>query len=230
MQYMPTHSMLGREASSKRDAVLYTHLRGDKVRCDLCHRRCVIPEGDRGVCGTRQNEGGTLYTLVYGNLSALESRPIEIKPFFHYWPGSTALTFSTWSCNFDCVWCQNHNLSKTAPQPAKSSSYSPEKIMEMAVRGGDDGLCSSFQEPTVLTEWNLQTFRLASERELYCCYVSNGYMTDEALHMLARAGQRVEKRRLSRVGISSQSDRGFHLSMIQPLPQYNQPHCFAKSA
>ncbi len=134
------------------------------------------------------NLKGTLYTLVYGDLSALESRPIEIKPFFHYWPGSTALTFSTWSCNFDCVWCQNHHLSKTAPQPAKSSFYSPEKIVEMAIRGGDDGLCSSFQEPTVLTEWNLQAFRLGSERGLYCCYVSNGYMTLEALRLLREAG------------------------------------------
>ncbi len=170
------------------EALLYRKLPHDKVECTLCERRCVINPGQKGFCKTRMNIGGKLYTLVYGDLSALESRPIEIKPFFHYWPGSTALTYSTWSCNFDCIWCQNHHLSKTAPQPANSSRYSPEKIVEMAVRGGDDGLCASFQEPTVLTEWNLEAFRLASDRGLYCCYVSNGYMTLEALRLLRAAG------------------------------------------
>jgi len=170
------------------EALLYKKLPHDKVECSLCERRCVIHPGQKGFCETRMNIGGKLYTLVYGDLSALESRPIEIKSFFHYWPGSTALTFSTWSCNFDCVWCQNHHLSKTAPQLAKSSCHSPEKVVEMAARGGDDGLCSSFQEPTVLTEWNLEAFRLGSQSGLYCCYVSNGYMTLEALRLLREAG------------------------------------------
>ncbi len=170
------------------EALLYKKLGRDNVRCGLCERRCLIPLNEKGFCKTKMNIGGRLYTLVYGDLSALESRPIEIKPFFHYWPGSTALTFSTWSCNFDCIWCQNHHLSKTAPKPAKSSYHSSEKIVEMAVRGGIDGLCSSFQEPTVLTEWNLRAFRLGSERGLYCCYVSNGYMTLEALRLLREAG------------------------------------------
>lgn len=174
--------------STVREALLYKKLRRDKVKCSLCERRCVILPGNRGVCKTRINIDGTLYTLVYGNLSALESRPIEIKPFFHYWPGSTALTFSTWSCNFDCIWCQNHHLSKTAPNPANAGSYAPEKIVQMAKRFGDEGLCASFQEPTLLTEWVLPLFKLAHERGLYCCYVSNGYMTTEALELLKESG------------------------------------------
>ena len=89
------------------EALLYEKLHDDKVRCGLCERKCLISPGQKGFCKTRLNVDGKLYTLVYGDLSALESRPIEIKPFFHYWPGSTALTFSTWSCNFNCIWCQN---------------------------------------------------------------------------------------------------------------------------
>jgi pyruvate formate lyase activating enzyme len=58
------------------------------------------------------NIDGKLYTLVYRDINALESRPIEIKPFFHFYPGSSALTFSTWSCNFTCPWCQNFHLSR----------------------------------------------------------------------------------------------------------------------
>ncbi len=134
------------------------------------------------------NVDGKLYTLVYGDLSALESRPIEIKPFFHYWPGSTALTFSTWSCNFDCIWCQNHRLSKTKPDPASSSCCPPEKIVETALHGNDDGLCVSFQEPTILTDWVVPVFQMGREKGLYCCYVSNGYMTLETLRLLRESG------------------------------------------
>ncbi len=134
------------------------------------------------------NADGKLYTLVYGDLSALESRPIEIKPFFHYWPGSTALTFSTWSCNFNCVWCQNHHLSKTEPNPMKSSSFPPEEIVKQALLGRDEGLCASFQEPTILTEWVTPLFKMGQEKGLYCCFVSNGYMTLEALTLLKEAG------------------------------------------
>jgi len=171
-----------------REAVLYEKLADGKVRCGLCERRCTIPPDMKGYCKTRINLDGKLYTLVYGDLSALESRPIEIKPFFHYWPGSTALTFSTWSCNFSCVWCQNFHLSTTEPNPKSTVFHSPEKIVKMALRFGDEGLCASFQEPTLLTEWALDLFRLGKAEGLYCCYVSNGYMTLEALKLLKEAG------------------------------------------
>jgi pyruvate formate lyase activating enzyme len=171
-----------------REALLYEKLHDEKVRCGLCERRCLISCSQKGFCKTRLNIDGKLYTLVYGDLSALESRPIEIKPFFHYWPNSTALTFSTWSCNFNCVWCQNHNLSKTEPNPAKSRYYQPEKIVSDALRRGDNGLCVSFQEPTVLTDWVIPLFGMGRKKGLYCCYVSNGYMTLEALKLLKESG------------------------------------------
>jgi pyruvate formate lyase activating enzyme len=167
----------------------YEKLGNGKVKCSLCERRCEIAEGKTGFCRTRRNIGGKLYTLVYGDISAVESRPIEIKPFFHYWPGSTSLTFSTWSCNFDCVWCQNFHLSKVAPKPVKAVYYPPEKIVELALAYGDAGLCASFQEPTLLTEWAIRVFSLDKSKGIrYCCYVSNGYMTFEALKALWEAG------------------------------------------
>lgn len=170
------------------EAILYERLANDQVRCGLCERRCTIPESHKGFCGTRLNLEGKLYTIVYGNLSVLESRPIEIKPFFHYWPGSTALTFSTWSCNFNCIWCQNHNLSRTLPTPFTNQYHAPEEIIAQALHLHENGLCASFQEPTILTDWAVPLFRQASKRRLYCCYVSNGYMTLEALKLLKDAG------------------------------------------
>ncbi|MEM1515188.1 MAG: AmmeMemoRadiSam system radical SAM enzyme [Thermoproteota archaeon] len=171
-----------------RESIFYRRSSSDKVECILCERRCRMAPGEYGFCRTRLNIGGKIYTLVYGSLSAIESRPIEIKPFFHYWPGSTALTYSTWSCNFLCPWCQNWTLSRRTPSPENKKYYSPEEIVSLAIKYGDEGLCSSFQEPTLLTDWNIDAFRIGCGRGLYACYVSNGYMTLEALKILRESG------------------------------------------
>ncbi|RLG58556.1 MAG: AmmeMemoRadiSam system radical SAM enzyme [Candidatus Hydrothermarchaeota archaeon] len=170
-----------------REAKLYKKIK-DKVQCNLCERRCLISEGEKGFCKTRVNIKGKLYTLVYGDISAIESRPIEIKPFFHFYPGSSALTFSTWSCNFACPWCQNWRLSGTEPNPERAKFVSPKEIVKKALLYGDSGLCVSFQEPTLLFEFCLQVFKLAKEKNLYNTFVSNGYMSLEALKMLRDAG------------------------------------------
>jgi len=161
---------------------------GDGLRCSLCERRCRIAEGRWGYCGTRVNVGGELYTVVYGDLSAIESRPIEIKPFYHYWPSSTSTTISTFSCTFSCPWCQNFHLSQVKPNPFSASYFPLEEVIAFAEAWGDEGISVSFQEPTLLTDYAIDLFRLASERGLYSCYVSNGYMTLEALEALKEAG------------------------------------------
>lgn len=171
-----------------REAIFYEKLKNGKVRCTLCERRCIIGENEKGFCKTRINFSGKLYTTVNGNISGIESRPIEIKPFYHYWPGSTALTFSTWSCNFTCPWCQNWSISKVEPDLERYSYYSSEKVVSSALNFKDDGLCASFQEPTLLTEWALDVFNLGKQHGLYCCYVSNGFITLEALQALKSAG------------------------------------------
>ncbi|MEM1537978.1 MAG: AmmeMemoRadiSam system radical SAM enzyme [Candidatus Nezhaarchaeales archaeon] len=173
---------------SIRGSPLYEKLKDDKVRCGVCERRCIIPPKGWGFCGTRFNSEGKLYTAVYGDINALESRPIEIKPFFHFWPGSSALTFSTWSCNFDCPWCQNYSLSKVKPDPSKANYIPPEKMVELAVKHGDEGICVSFTEPLMLFEYSLDVFKLAKAKGLYNTYVSNGYMTIDALRLLVEAG------------------------------------------
>lgn len=170
-----------------REVPLYEKERGGRVRCCVCERRCRIQEGSFGWCKVRKNIGGTLYTIYYGEISGIESRPIEIKPFFHFYPGSSALTYSTWSCNLACPWCQNHHISKETPAPGVRY-ISPEEIIDETLRRGDDGVCVSFNEPTMLFEHSIDTFRLAKKRRLYTTFVSNGYMTKEALLLLIDAG------------------------------------------
>jgi len=178
----------GRGAPTIREALLYERLRADKVRCLTCERRCVIGPGQLGFCGTRKNVDGRLFTLVYGDISSLSANPIEKKPFFHFWPGSVALTAGTWSCNFTCPWCQNWEISKFKPDPRKACYISPERFVSMAKSHGCQGTSISFNEPTLLLEWAIDVFRLARSEGLYNNYVSNGYMTEQALRALAEAG------------------------------------------
>lgn len=158
------------------------------LRCSLCRRRCLIKPGEVGFCRTRRNVQGNLQSVVYGRLAALESRPIEIKPFFHFHPGSTALTYCSYSCNLRCRWCQNWHLSRKDPLQARAKYVSPEDLVDMALHLGDQGLCCSFTEPTLLHEYNVAAFSLAKAAGLYTCYVSNGYMTLETLQELQSAG------------------------------------------
>jgi len=168
-----------------RPALLWKKGENKLVECQLCERRCSIREGERGFCGMRVNQDGELHTLAYGNLSALESRPIEVKPFYHFYPGSSALTLSTYSCNFPCPWCQNWHISRVVEEEGRF--VSPEEIVEMAL-GKDEGICVSFTEPTLLYEFCIELFPLAKKNGLYTCIVSNGYMTIEALEGLKEAG------------------------------------------
>ena len=158
-----------------------------RVRCHTCERRCLIAEGARGWCRTRENQRGRLLTLIYGAVSSLSANPIEKKPFYHFHPGSVALTAGSWSCNFGCPWCQNWELTKASP-PATGRYLSPERFVELAEGEGCQGTSISFNEPALSLEWSLEVFRLARRRGLYNTYVTNGYLTAEALEMLVDAG------------------------------------------
>ncbi len=174
-----------------REARLWEHLHiaGKRlVRCLACERKCVIGEGMRGFCWNRVNREGKLYVETYGLLSAVESRPIEIKPLFHYWPGSTALTFSGWGCSFRCPWCQNHHLSWSRPRPEQSIYMEPWELAELAKKLGDEGICASFNEPSIHFEYVLDATIEARKRGLYSTMVTNGYMSLRAVEELVQAG------------------------------------------
>jgi pyruvate formate lyase activating enzyme len=158
-----------------------------KVRCLACERACLLVGGATGWCQTRVNRGGVLYSLIYGAVSSLSANPIEKKPFFHFYPGSRALTAGSWSCNFDCPWCQNWHISK-AGTPEGGEFVSPGQFVDNALESDCQGTSVSFNEPTLSLEWSLEVFRLARLGGLYNTYVTNGYMTERALDLLAEAG------------------------------------------
>jgi len=156
---------------------------GKKVKCKLCSHRCLIPDGGRGFCLVRQNNGGKLYSLVYGKAISWEVDPIEKKPFFHWFPGSTAFSFATVGCNFRCEGCQNWMISQTGGK-VDGQDLPPAEIVRMAKQHAAKGIAYTYTEPTIFFEYAYDTAALGKKEHLYSVFVTNGYMTPEAIRKM----------------------------------------------
>jgi pyruvate formate lyase activating enzyme len=170
-----------------KEAMLYEKVE-NKIRCKTCEHFCLIGPEKTGLCKTRINYNNKLYTMIYGDISSLSVNPIEKKPFYHFFPGSKALTVGSWSCNFNCDWCQNFSISKYAPDTEKSVFLPPKEFIFLMKQRKCQGTSISFNEPTLLLEYSLDVFKLAKREGYYNTYVSNGYMSQEALRILIENG------------------------------------------
>ncbi|MBU0986115.1 MAG: AmmeMemoRadiSam system radical SAM enzyme [Proteobacteria bacterium] len=170
------------------EAYLYESLPERKVKCHLCNHRCLIKDGKRGICGVRENHGGVLETLVFGRLIARHIDPIEKKPLYHLLPGSLSYSIATVGCNFKCLFCQNADIAQMPSDRngmIAGSVFSPEEIVNDAVKGDCKTIAYTYTEPTVFFEFAFETAKLATQKGIKNVFVTNGYMTAEALHMIS---------------------------------------------
>ena len=169
------------------EAYLYESLNDKKVKCNLCNHRCEIKDGRRGICGVRENREGTLETLVYGRIIARHIDPIEKKPLYHLMPGSLSYSVATVGCNFRCLFCQNADIAQM-PSDSKGmiagDPFSPQDVVDAAIKGDCKSIAYTYTEPTVYFEFAFDTAKLAHEKGIQNVFVTNGYMTAEALHMI----------------------------------------------
>lgn len=158
------------------------------VRCGLCAHRCLIKSGKTGVCGVRRNENGRLDSLVYGKLIAANVDPIEKKPLFHFQPGSSSYSIATVGCNFRCLFCQNADISQ-APRDHGAvfgKEVDPDQVVRDAVRARCASISYTYTEPTIFMEFAMDVGVKARQAGLKNVFVSNGYLTPEALEEAAR--------------------------------------------
>jgi len=167
-----------------KEAVLWEPSAEDKkVRCKLCNWRCLIDEGKLGRCCVRKNIDGTLYSLNYDKVCSANPDPIEKKPLFHFQPGTRSFSIATMGCNFRCDFCQNWQISQAAVEDGRidGQAISPERIVEAAVSGGCKSIAYTYTEPTIFMELCNDCGRLAKMQGLTNVFVSNGFMTREAI-------------------------------------------------
>jgi pyruvate formate lyase activating enzyme len=169
----------------KKKGVLSDSLSGGKAACLVCQRRCVIGEMERGWCGTRVNDGGTVYSLTYAEVSTLSVDPVEKNPIFHYSPGSKWLSLGSLGCNFRCPACRNGEITHWTRGPMRTRVVTPQVLVEQALTRGCLGISWTFNEPILWFEYTLEAARLARQMGLRTSYVTNGYISEEALTLLA---------------------------------------------
>ena len=169
-----------------KEAMFYEQEGGGRVRCGLCRFRCLIGDGARGICAVRENRSGTLYSLVYGRVCAESVDPIEKKPLFHVMPGSRSYSIATVGCNFHCHHCQNYSISQVVRNaPVQGRELSPHEIVQRAVDNDCSSISYTYTEPTIFFEFAYDTARLAGEAGLKNIFVTNGYISREALATIA---------------------------------------------
>ncbi|MEI8217674.1 MAG: AmmeMemoRadiSam system radical SAM enzyme [Elusimicrobiota bacterium] len=170
-----------------KEALLYQIIEGSAVQCALCAHRCVIASGECGRCGVRSNDDGVLHTDAYGAVVAAHLDPIEKKPLFHFLPGTQSFSFAAIGCNFTCSFCQNWEISQAKEAVrlgVQTRVLSPAAIVEQAIASGAKSISYTYSEPTIFIEYALETARLAKKAGLANIFVTNGYMTHEALDLI----------------------------------------------
>jgi pyruvate formate lyase activating enzyme len=167
------------------EAALYEKLPDRCVRCSVCNNRCIIKEGKTGVCSVRVNKNGTLYSATYGLITSEAVDPIEKKPLFHFLPGTRCYSLGGIGCNFHCEHCQNWQISRATGDMVTMTALSPEEGVEHAVRQGCSSIAWTYNEPTIGHESARDMGLLARRKGLGTVYVTNGYITEEALRDLS---------------------------------------------
>jgi len=169
------------------EAMFYKKLEEEKVRCNLCPHFCQIANGKRGICRVRENREGILYSLVYEKVVSSAIDPIEKKPLYHFYPGSNAFSLATAGCNFRCLNCQNNSISQL-PRERKEipgEELSPQSIVLQAKRYNCPIIAYTYTEPTIFFEYAYDTSKLAQKEGIKNVFVTNGYISEEALKKIS---------------------------------------------
>lgn len=164
----------------------YWERRKDHVRCTLCPHECEIGEGKAGLCHARQNKEGTLYTAAYEKPCSIHIDPIEKKPFYHFLPGSKALSIGTLGCNMFCRGCQNHEISRGNPENYALQTFNSSQVIEIAKTSEAEIIAYTYNEPIIFYEYMVEIAEKARKSGLKNVIVSNGYINQEPLSRLAK--------------------------------------------
>jgi len=169
-----------------KESAYYKALTGGAIECELCPMKCRVSQGKRGRCRSRENRQGKYYSLVYGNPCVAHLDPIEKKPFFHVLPASGSFSISTVGCNFHCKFCQNWEISQTAPEDVYNIDFPPQLVVDKAREMKARSIAYTFVEPTIFYEYMCDTAELAAKAGLLNVCHSNGFINPEPLKNMCK--------------------------------------------
>ncbi|MBD3391297.1 MAG: AmmeMemoRadiSam system radical SAM enzyme [Chitinivibrionales bacterium] len=164
-------------------ASYFTRLDDHKVRCELCPHHCVIREGKRGFCLTRQNKDGILVSANYCRPVSTAVDPIEKKPLYHFRPGRTIFSTGPNGCTFKCSFCQNCEISQ---EILPTREVSAAKLARSIIDSRTIGAAYTYSEPYIWYETIMDVGSRVKEAGLCNVMVTNGYMEPAPLDDLLR--------------------------------------------
>jgi pyruvate formate lyase activating enzyme len=147
-----------------------------KTLCRLCQFHCLIKADRVGICGVKKNIGGRLIATAYGQTTSFNFDPIEKKPLYHFYPGTSILSVGVNGCNLNCDFCQNYQVSQ---EDAVTEYISPEQLASAADRHGSIGVAYTYTEPLMWYEYVVDSAKLVRERGLKTVLVTNGLLEKE---------------------------------------------------
>jgi pyruvate formate lyase activating enzyme len=153
---------------------------GDKIRCELCPRACLLGDGQRAFCFVRENRGGEMVLTTYGRSSGFCIDPIEKKPLNHFYPGTSVLSFGTAGCNLGCKFCQNWDISKAREHDRLQQKTTPEAIARAARDSGAASVAFTYNDPVIFAEWAIDVAAACREVGVKTVAVTAGYITPQA--------------------------------------------------
>lgn len=163
------------------ECMYYEKMEDNLVRCLLCPHRCIIKDGNTGICRVRKNVEGTLISLNYGKITSYAYDPIEKKPLYHFYPGSNILSIGSFGCNLACDFCQNWEI---AHEESLTMEIEDEDVIILGRARGSIGIAYTYNEPTISYEYVYHMAKLARREGLKNVLVTNGYINDEPLERL----------------------------------------------
>lgn len=167
----------------KKEVLTYDKV-GENLNCKVCERKCIIREGNTGFCNMRANIRGKLCALNYGAASSVAVDPIEKKPLFHFYPGSTVFSLGSVGCNFRCKHCQNWNISQANLDEIPTREILPEEAIRLTKQYGCKSIAWTYNEPTMWFEYTYDSAKLAKKEDIATVYVTNGYMSEESFDLI----------------------------------------------
>lgn len=169
-----------------KEAAHYKKLKDGTVQCLLCPFTCKIPRDASGICRVRKNRNGKLYSLVYGRPVTIHVDPVEKKPFYHFLPGTEALSLATVGCNLRCSFCQNWEISQATPGSQPEYDGPPAKIVEKAVSSKAPSIACTYTEPIVFFEYTRDIARAAAPKGIKTIMISAGFINKKPLLELCK--------------------------------------------
>jgi pyruvate formate lyase activating enzyme len=165
-----------------KEAMLYEKLPEGKVHCYLCARHCEIDKNRTGFCFVRENKNGKLYSLNYAKTCSSNVDPIAKKPLTHFNPGALVMSIATIGCNFRCKFCDNWMISQE--KTISGRHFPPEEVVNATKESACQGISYTYTEPTIFFEYAYDTARAAKNSGLFNTFVTNGYMTPQAVRKI----------------------------------------------